>query len=242
MTLVGRRQLNHPALSTAGGSGLHASIESIYTLLSDDMPGRWFANTAVANSTATVLVHNFGGAFDQYTVLLYTGTSADDLTRVTDPAGSGWTIVATPSFLKTKITVTTPSSGGPHNFFVFILHSGASLGSTATSTALGLVTSFTPLAVLGVASKAAAYVVLDNDGYHTILMTTSTTDKTVTLPTAADNAGRSIRFKKIDNGAGKLIIDGEGSESIDGALTYECIDQYSFVALVCDGTSWHIVA
>ncbi len=39
---------------------------------------------------------------------------------------------------------------------------------------------------------AANYTILDDDGYSTILVTTSTTDRTITLPTASANTGRSI--------------------------------------------------
>lgn len=42
---------------------------------------------------------------------------------------------------------------------------------------------------------------------------------TVTLPAISSNNGRKITIKKIDNGAGQIIIDGNGSETVDGALS-----------------------
>lgn len=73
---------------------------------------------------------------------------------------------------------------------------------------------------------SADYTILDNDGYTTILVSTGATDRTITLPTLAANVNRPIRIKKIDNGVGKVIIDGEGSETIDDVLTKELLVQY----------------
>lgn len=125
MTLVGRRKLDHPSLGTAGGSALHASIETIYTNVGDDLGGRFKTAASVANSVVTTLEHNYGVQFADLKVLLYTGTHPN-LTRVSDPVASGWTIAATVGFEKTRIDVTAPSSGGPHTFAVFI---AASRGS-----------------------------------------------------------------------------------------------------------------
>ena len=119
MTLVGRSKIDHPALGTAGGSALHASIETIYTNISNNMTSRYQGATSIANSTVTTFEHNLGVPFADLQVLIYTGTYPA-LTRVADPAGSGWTIAATSGFLQEKVDVTTPSSGGPHTFTVFI--------------------------------------------------------------------------------------------------------------------------
>lgn len=119
MTIVGRSKIDHPALGTAGGSALHASIETIYTNIGDDLAGRFDTASSIANSTVTTIDHNFGVDFADLRVLIYTGTHPN-LTRVSDPVASGWTIAATSGFEKTKVDITTPSSGGPHTFAVFI--------------------------------------------------------------------------------------------------------------------------
>jgi hypothetical protein len=85
------------------------------------MPSRWTIGTAVANSVTTTIEHNFGAQFADYTILLYTGTHPA-LVRVPSPAASGWVIAATVGFEKTKIDVTTPSSGGPHTYALQIVH------------------------------------------------------------------------------------------------------------------------
>ena len=73
-----------------------------------------------------------------------------------------------------------------------------------------------------------------------VLMTTGATDKTVTLPAAASNTDAIIEVKKVDSGAGNVIIDGNLAETIDGALTQTILSQYTNLTLHCDGSNWHI--
>lgn len=88
----------------------------------------------------------------------------------------------------------------------------------------------------------AAYTITDTDGFDVVYSsTTLTADRTVTLPTAADNTGRMITIKKADTGAYDLTVDGEGSETIDGSTTYVMSLQYEYIKVVCDGTGWQIV-
>lgn len=240
MTVVGREGIDHPALGTAGGSALHALIETIYTNIANDNPGRYAAYSSIANSTLAQITHGFGAAFDQYKVIIYTGTYPA-LTRVTDPAGSGWTIAATSGSLKTKIDVTTPSSGGPWTFVVLVLHVPSDTAG-ATPTVAGVVKSYAADPSVKVKTlSSAGYTILDTDGYDTVLVSTGASDRTIVLPAAATNTGRNITVKKTDNGAGKVIVDGASAETIDGSTTTELNSQYVFVQLVCDGTSWSII-
>jgi hypothetical protein len=115
-------------------------------------------------------------------------------------------------------------------------------GGEATAASAGLLTSYVPVILSSVHSVSSAnYTVLDSDGYATILVTTGASDRTITLPTAADNTGRTLTSKKVDSGVGDVIVEGEGSETIDGALNNHIISQYSSLKLVCDGTGWHIL-
>lgn len=90
-------------------------------------------------------------------------------------------------------------------------------------------------------AKSADYTVLDDDGVSSIFMTTSSTDRTVTLPTAADNTGRIITVKKVDSGSGSVTLDGESTETIDGATTKTIYAQYDSITVKCDGTAWFIL-
>lgn len=129
-TVVGRSKLDHPSLGAAGGSALHAAIETIYTSIGNDLGSRYDTASAVANSTVTTIDHNFGVPFDDLKILLYTGTFPA-LTRVNDPVTAGWTIAATSGFEQTKIDVTTPGSGGPHTFAVMVAQ-GKDFDASAT--------------------------------------------------------------------------------------------------------------
>jgi hypothetical protein len=89
-------------------------------------------------------------------------------------------------------------------------------------------------------------------------MTTGATDKTVTLAysnidfiyssdliniNGTDTTleyGKTITIKKVDSGAGNVIIDGDGY-LIDGSATYTIYTQYDSVTLQWDGTNWNII-
>lgn len=95
---------------------------------------------------------------------------------------------------------------------------------------------------LNSSAKSADYTVLDGDSISVIHMTTSTTDRTVTLPTAAANTDRVICIKKVDSASGTVTIDGEGSETIDGFSSIVVPLENDFATLHCDGTEWHVIA
>lgn len=90
-------------------------------------------------------------------------------------------------------------------------------------------------------AKSADYTVTDTDNIRTVLMTTSGTDRTVTLPTAADNEDRIITIKKVDTGTGVCIVDGESTETIDGALTVTLGNADEAITVQSDGTNWHVL-
>jgi hypothetical protein len=82
------------------------------------------------------------------------------------------------------------------------------------------------------------YTVLDGDGYTTILFSTGASDRTLTLPLLANNANRIIRVKKIDTGAGNVIIDGNGSELVEGAATFTLRNEDQAVTLQAE-SEWY---
>lgn len=90
--------------------------------------------------------------------------------------------------------------------------------------------------------SSANYTVTDTDGYDVIRVTTGASDRTVTLPTAADNAGRRLTIIKADNGAGNVIVDGEGSEVIGSRASYTILSQHAVIEIICNGTSWDLVS
>jgi hypothetical protein len=64
---------------------------------------------------------------------------------------------------------------------------------------------------------------------------------TVNLPASASSSGQQYKIKKIDSSANAITIDGNASETIDGATTKVISVQYDSVTIVCDGSNWHIV-
>lgn len=64
---------------------------------------------------------------------------------------------------------------------------------------------------------------------------------TVTLPAISGITGYKVTIKKIDSSANAVTVDGNGSETIDGALTYVLSNQYDSVDLVAYSGGWLMV-
>ena len=76
-----------------------------------------------------------------------------------------------------------------------------------------------------------------DSGLVTLVVTCSSTDITIYLPTAVSNQA-SYNIIKVDNTANKVIIDADGSETIDGSGTMYIYDQWNFLQIQSDGTNW----
>ena len=75
----------------------------------------------------------------------------------------------------------------------------------------------------------------------TVLVDTGSGDITLTLPAAASYTYKVYTIKKITSDANKVIIDGNGSETIDEATTVEITTQHEAVTVQSDGTEWWII-
>ncbi len=78
-----------------------------------------------------------------------------------------------------------------------------------------------------------------NGSFYTIDTTGGSV--TVVLPLAASSTGRVLSFKKTI-AANSLILDGNGSETIDGATTKTATAQFAAYSIICDGTAWHAIS
>lgn len=94
-------------------------------------------------------------------------------------------------------------------------------------------------AALAVTSKTTTYTATTADDI--ILASTSGGAWTLTLYAASGNSGKILRVKKTTNDFSVLTIDGNASETIDGATTTTLDTQYEELQIVCDGTNWHIL-
>lgn len=80
-----------------------------------------------------------------------------------------------------------------------------------------------------------------NDTQQTVLADATSAGFTIVLPTAVNKKGRSYTIKKIDN-ANNVVVDGQSTQTIDGALTKTLTTQYAFLTIISDGANWQIVA
>lgn len=91
-------------------------------------------------------------------------------------------------------------------------------------------------------SVSSAYTALLTD--DVILGDTSGGAFTITLPKVADApTGKIYTFIRDGSGTNALTIDGDGSETIDGAATHATMDaQYDSITIINTGTEWIVIA
>jgi hypothetical protein len=85
-------------------------------------------------------------------------------------------------------------------------------------------------------TKTGAYTATNDD--YVIDCTSGTF--TVTLPASSGRTGRILIIK--NSGAGTITVDGNASETIDGAATYSLAVQYATIQIISDGTNWKIIS
>jgi len=122
-------------------------------------------------------------------------------------------------------------------------------------TVLLLVTVFAHAQVgVGTTDPKSSFEVQGSMGYKVTTITSATTltddhhvilcnngPYTVTLPPAAANTGRVYRIKNIDPSGDAITIDGNGSETIDGNLTYALQPYQYSITLISDGDNWQVI-
>lgn len=96
------------------------------------------------------------------------------------------------------------------------------------------------LGLVLVISTVTGDYTLDNED-STLLVDASDGEITITLPTAVGVEGRFYSIKKIDSSKNKVIIDGYGTETIEGELTQELLFKGDAPHIVSDNDEWWIV-
>lgn len=101
----------------------------------------------------------------------------------------------------------------------------------------------TGLSALGFLSVAVNTALVAGDVNKVVLATGGVGGITVTLPdpTLAAVIGKIIYVKKVDAAVGVITVDNFAAETIDGATSITVAAQYQTVAVVSDGTNWHIL-
>lgn len=88
---------------------------------------------------------------------------------------------------------------------------------------------------LALTNQTGAYVA---DNLDCVINCTANTF-TVTLPTAVGIEGKYFIIK--NSGTGVITIDGDGSETIDGAATKILAVQYESISVISNGANWVVV-
>jgi hypothetical protein len=93
---------------------------------------------------------------------------------------------------------------------------------------------------LGTVSKTANYTATTSD--FIILVDATSGAVTILLPAAASSTNTVLCVKKTDASGNAVTVDGNASETIDGATTVALAARYDTCYIICNGTSWHIIA
>jgi len=64
---------------------------------------------------------------------------------------------------------------------------------------------------------------------------------TITLPKVVNSEDLTYYIKKIDVSVNAVTIDGNGSETIDGATTQSLPNQYDSLTMNCNGSVWYLI-
>ncbi len=93
-----------------------------------------------------------------------------------------------------------------------------------------------------IVSLADASATLTLDHVNRVLLIANSAARTLSLPPVTTvRAGGWIRVVKVSATAAAVTLDGNGTETINGAETFTAIDaNYDTVLLVCTGTEWVI--
>ncbi|MBV8254045.1 MAG: hypothetical protein JO154_15690 [Chitinophaga sp.] len=93
---------------------------------------------------------------------------------------------------------------------------------------------------LNITTQTSNYTLTGTD--NTVLVNTTSSALTVTLPAPTNMVGRVYTIKKIGTGGidNSLTIS-PTSGTIDGASTYVIYNDYSYVTVTTDGTNWYVI-
>jgi hypothetical protein len=117
------------------------------------------------------------------------------------------------------------------------------LGTTTTSVAEGTNQYFTGSRARTAARLWTVRAVSANTTAATtddlITVDASGAARTVNLPALASSQGMRFFVKKIDSSGNAVIIDPNGTETVDGVTTLSITTQYTTVRLVAGASEWH---
>ena len=74
----------------------------------------------------------------------------------------------------------------------------------------------------------------------TILANATSGSITINLPAASTSVRKAYRIMKTDASANTVVVDGSGSETINGSTTNTISSQYGNIMIVTDNSNWFI--
>jgi hypothetical protein len=181
----------------------------------------YVTNTSALNATTATSVTATG------TVQGEQLTSTDDALVIDDLTVDGGARIDETAAINACVINTTLDVNGATTTAAITVDSGSII--TADQFKRRTVTTATNYTILD--GGADVYLVGNGTGVNT---------QTILFPTAADNKGRIITvILATDPVANTVILDGEGSEQIDGATTKTTTDAVgSMYHLICNGVGW----
>jgi len=188
--------------------------------------------TITAPATTAVLTIIEGKTLTCSNTLTFTGTDSSSVAL-----GTGGTVSYYTDKLSVFAATTSAELAG-----VISDETGNGLLVFATSPTLTTPTLTTPSldGLIGAyVTKSAAYTATATD--YVIDVAGASGSVTITLPTAASITGTMYVIKRSDT-TYDVVIDGDSSETIDGAATVTLSAQYQFKTIMSDGTNWKVVA
>jgi hypothetical protein len=124
---------------------------------------------------------------------------------------------------------------------------GANTGTTAyylAVTSAGLIIEKSSIPATAITDVVVTNTAIDltlDATHRTVTVDATAANRTITLPAAASCSGRTYVIKKIDVSVNTVTIDGDGSETIDGAATVVISSQYAGKTIQSTGSAWIII-
>ena len=124
MATVSRLILNHPSLGTAGGAGLHASVEALYQKIGDAVDSRWYSLLDFDQTEMVELTHNFDVLIGnlRYDLWNFVGGSWIKVTATSTPNLSNFSIIPKVGFEDTVLQITNNTGGNDLTFAVSVVN------------------------------------------------------------------------------------------------------------------------